>query len=113
MNEIQTLLASRLLTAIFRTDRSLTWRASTRSRGLGEGTAGGLKKGCCGQIPQSRGFLYGDSGEEQEFLQKFALICLLSFDVYMKKMIVEQLVADLADTMKAQEPEKEAHKKKN
>ena len=41
------------------------------------------------------------------------LICLLSFDVYMKKMIVEQLVADLADTMKAQEPEKEAHKKKN
>ena len=51
--------------------------------------------------------------EEQEFLQKFALICLLSFDVYMKKMIVEQLVADLADTMKAQEPEKEAHKKKN
>jgi hypothetical protein len=26
---------------------------------------------------------------------------------------VEQLVADLADTMKAQEPEKEAHKKKN
>lgn len=35
--------------------------------------------------------------EEQEFLQKFALICLLSFDVYMKKMIVEQLVADLAE----------------
>lgn len=53
------------------------------------------------------------TGEEQEFLQKFALICLLSFDVYMKKMIVEQLVADLADTMEAQEPEKEAHKKKN
>ena len=53
------------------------------------------------------------TGEEQEFLQKFALICLLSFDVYMKKMIVEQMVADLADTMKAQEPEKEAHKKKN
>ena len=53
------------------------------------------------------------TGEEQEFLQKFALICLLSFDVYMKKMSVEQLVADLADTMKAQEPEKEAHKKKN
>ena len=53
------------------------------------------------------------TGEEQEFLQKFALICLLSFDVYMKKMIVEQLVEDLADTMKEQEPEKESHKKKN
>ena len=53
------------------------------------------------------------TGEEQEFLQKFALICLLSFDVYMKKMIVEQLVAELADTMNPREPEKEAHKKKN
>lgn len=53
------------------------------------------------------------TGEEQEFLQKFALICLLSFDVYMKKMIVEQLVAELADMKQAQEPEKEARKKKN
>ena len=53
------------------------------------------------------------TGEEQEFLQKFALICLLSFDVYMKKMIVEQLVAELAKDEKAQEPEKDSHKKKN
>ena len=51
------------------------------------------------------------SGEEREFLQKFALICLLSFDVYMKKMIVEQLVAELANDAKAREPEKETHKK--
>ena len=45
-------------------------------------------------------------------LQKFALICLLSFDVYMKKMIVEQLVAELANDAKAGEPEKDAHRKK-
>ena len=51
------------------------------------------------------------TGEEQEFLQKFALICLLSFDVYMKKMIVEQLVAELGNDAKAGETEKEAHKK--
>ena len=28
------------------------------SGGAGEGTAGGSEKGCCGEIPQSRGFLY-------------------------------------------------------
>lgn len=39
------------------------------------------------------------------------MICLLSFDVYMKKMIVEQLVAELANDAKAREPEKETHKK--
>ena len=52
------------------------------------------------------------NGEEHEFLQKFALICLLGFDVYMKKMIVEQLVNELAEEQKASEPEKESHKKK-
>ena len=51
------------------------------------------------------------TGEEQEFLQKFALICLLSFDVYMKKMIVERLVTELANDAKTVEPDKEAHKK--
>ena len=39
----------------------------------------------------------GVPAEEQEFLQKFALISLLSFDIYMKKMIVEQLVGELAE----------------
>ena len=37
------------------------------------------------------------TGEEQEFLQKFALICLLSFDVYMKKMIVEPSAKQTAE----------------
>ena len=41
------------------------------------------------------------------------LLLPLSSFAQVKKMIVEQLVADLADTVKAQEPEKEAHKKKN
>ena len=52
------------------------------------------------------------TGEEQEFLQKFAMICLLSFDVYMKKMIVERLVNELAQSGKPKESEKESHKKK-
>lgn len=34
--------------------------------------------------------------ENLEFLQKFAFICLLSFDVYEKKMIIEKLIDDIS-----------------
>ena len=33
--------------------------------------------------------------EDREFLQKFSFICLLSLDVYIKKMIIEKLIDDL------------------
>ena len=35
--------------------------------------------------------------EEKEYLQLFALICNLSFDVYVKKQIIEKMIDDLAD----------------
>ena len=38
--------------------------------------------------------------EDQEFLQKFSFICLLSFDVYMKKMLIEKLIDDMRDHKK-------------
>jgi DNA-binding transcriptional MerR regulator len=34
--------------------------------------------------------------EDQEFLKKFSFICLLSFDVYMKKMLIEHLIDGIA-----------------
>ena len=37
------------------------------------------------------------SPEDQAFLKKFAFICLLSFDVYMKKMLVERLIDTFDD----------------
>lgn len=33
--------------------------------------------------------------EDQDFLRKFSFICLLSFDVYVKKMYIEKLIDDL------------------
>lgn len=38
----------------------------------------------------------GAPREDQEFLQKFSFICLLSFDVYVKKLMIEKMVDDLA-----------------
>ncbi|MCH5269421.1 MAG: DUF1836 domain-containing protein [Lachnospiraceae bacterium] len=35
--------------------------------------------------------------EDREFLKKFSFICLLSFDVYVKKLLIEKLVDDMRD----------------
>ena len=32
---------------------------------------------------------------EKEFLQKFSFICLLSFDVYVKKLLIEKVIDTL------------------
>ena len=45
-------------------------------------------------------------GEEQEFLHLFSFICMLSFDVYVKKMVIEKLIDQLP------QPEKHDKKKK-
>jgi len=47
--------------------------------------------------------------ESRDFLRKFAFICRLSFDVYVKKQIIEKMVDELMDKQK---PEKSEDKKK-
>lgn len=47
--------------------------------------------------------------EDQEFLRRFSFICLLSFDVYMKKMYIERLIDDMKP---AEEPAKAKKEKK-
>lgn len=65
------------------------------------------------------------SKEQQDFLRKFSLICMLSFDVYMKKQLIEQIIDnefaphetqstekdDKADKAKKKEEKKEDKKK--
>ena len=36
--------------------------------------------------------MVSSSEEEREFLQLFSVICMLSFDVYVKKLLIEKLV---------------------
>ena len=57
--------------------------------------------------------------KEREFLRKFSFICLLSFDVYVKKLLIEKMVDDLReqetkqeDKHKAAETEKDKKKEK-
>ena len=34
--------------------------------------------------------------EDQEFLQKFSFVCLLSYDVYIKKMVIESVIDEIS-----------------
>jgi hypothetical protein len=40
---------------------------------------------------------FEDSKEDQEFLQLFSFICMLSFDVYMKKQLIEHIIDHLPE----------------
>ena len=50
------------------------------------------------------------SGEEAEMLHRFSLICLLSYDIYIKKNIIERLVEQMNEE-KAAQPAHDKHKK--
>jgi len=44
---------------------------------------------------------FGDKGlpkDDLEYLRLFSWICELSFDVYLKKQIIEQIIDDLGET---------------
>lgn len=45
--------------------------------------------------------------ESRDFLQKFAFICVLSFDVYLKRLLIEKLVDELSAPASKTEKEKE------
>lgn len=51
------------------------------------------------------------AGPEKEFLQRFAFICMLSYDVYVKKLLIEKLI----DGIREEKPvmEKSEEKKSN
>ncbi len=41
---------------------------------------------------------FGDApGEEREFLKIFSFICMLSFDVYVKKLLIEKMIDGITD----------------
>lgn len=49
--------------------------------------------------------------EEQEFLHLFSFICMLSFDVYVKKLLIEKLIDDMPKKDTKKEKDKDKNKK--
>lgn len=48
--------------------------------------------------------------EDADFLRKFAFVCALSFDVYLKKLMIEKIIDELNDSRKAGTKEKSKNK---
>ena len=44
--------------------------------------------------------------EHQDFLKKFSFICLLSFDVYVKRLMIEKIVDGMRESSAADKKEK-------
>lgn len=50
--------------------------------------------------------------EEAEYLRLFTYICFLSYDIFVKKMLIEQLIDELAEKQKERETDEKKEKKK-
>ena len=65
---------------------------------LEKGEAEKLKQDVLDKFNRSRTTFASAPEEEQEFLRLFSFICMLSFDVYMKKQLIEKLLDSALDT---------------
>ena len=45
--------------------------------------------------------------DEREYLQLFSLVCMLSFDLYLKKQMIEQIIDEMREEKKEKAPEKD------
>ena len=72
-----------------------------------------LKKDVAERYRMSQNTFEDVDGKDREFLQYFSFICMLSFDVYMKKQLIEKMIDELAmKTAAAKEEEKKPDPKK-
>lgn len=76
---------------------------------LEKGQIEALKKDVMEKYNCSRETFQDAPEDSQEFLKIFSFICILSFDVYMKKMLIEKLI----DELKEQAPHQEKGKHKD
>ncbi len=64
-----------------------------------------LKKEIIEEFQRSEQTFVNADDEDKDFLQRFAFICMLSYDVYMKKMIIEKMIDEFTKDMAVKEDE--------
>lgn len=74
---------------------------------LGNGQAKALIKDVVSKYNATQKSFMDAPEEDQEFLRNFGFICMLGFDVYIKKMMIESLI-DLNSEKRAEEAKKKA-----
>lgn len=65
--------------------------------GLEEEHVGRLKEDVVRMFQESQTTFTDREGEEQQFLQYFSFICMLSFDVYVKKLLIEKIIDEFKE----------------
>ena len=109
INDIQSLLAP-LTERFFHTENDLQLdRIYTEVFSLEKSQIEILKEDLVQKYRLSENTFSDASGKDREFLQLFAFICMLSFDVYMKKQVIEKLIDQFPEQDK---PSKKNHKEK-
>lgn len=71
-----------------------------------------LKKDVIKKFRKAESTFEGAPEEGQEFLKMFSFICLLCFDVYLKKMMIEKMIDNIAELNIQKGPEKEEKEKR-
>lgn len=105
INDIQTLLTP-ITEKYFKsmTDKDLTY-IYNEVFGMEKGQIENLQKDLLKSYNAAQASFEDADEEDKDFLKNFTFICLLSFDVYMKKMVIEHLIDGMS-------PSDEDNKKK-
>ena len=71
-----------------------------------------LKEEVTREFKKAEELFVGEKDADRAFLQRFSFICMLSFDVYVKKLLIEKLIDEMPD-LQGKEKRKEKAEKKN
>jgi hypothetical protein len=112
INDIQTLLGP-ITEKYFRAEgKDMTYIYEEVFR-LEKGQIEKLKKDLLKSFHAAEGTFADADEEDRDYLTRFSLVCLLSFDVYVKKMLIEQIIDDLRPEDTDKKAKKADKKKKN
>ncbi len=110
INDIQTLLRP-ITEQFFQSEQAYSLeKLYEEILGMDKGLVDRLKEDIKQEYKESVGMFSDAPEESREFLRKFGFICRLSFDVYLKKLMIEKMVDELAAE---QTDEEEKSDKKN
>ena len=65
-----------------------------------------MKKDIIEKFRIAKGTFQDAPEDSQEFLQIFSFICMLGFDVYMKKLLIEKMIDGFHDSRRSSGKEK-------
>ncbi len=95
ISDIQTLLSP--LSDDLSDNRDMVEKMYTQMIATGKGARGKLKKDLDEKVEKIDRAFDDMPEDKREYLKKFAFICQLGYDIYLKKTIIEHMIDDMAE----------------